>query len=265
MAEEKNSKKVKITDRINLSVGLIVFLLALVGVFGIIRGSFLLIKESREEKKTAQYAAYNEFLIPAAAIDIQPFDDLSTAKMSELVEMCVWSVLNADADPARFEYSGGDLMIPEDMVEKEFARFFGDSVKIGHCTVEGYGYEFKYDETAGVYAIPLTTISPTYTPKVEKVEQKGGATVLTCGLVNASVRTLDPVTGELSAPAPDKYIKVTLRKSGSAEYISAIQLSGAPETASTKPAQEKTGETEETQTESPEETEETAVESVPAE
>ena len=221
-------------------VGLLILALA---IFGAVRLGMLCVgglKASAQEKQQQRLAAYARLLIPAAAIDIEPFDDITGAKMSELVEMSVWSVLNAVSDPTIYSISGGELQIPAPEVEGAYTAYFGTEVPIIHCTVSGYGYEFVYDDVADVYKIPLTTISPLYTPKVVAVETKGDSTVVTCGLIYAGLYTQDPVSGELRVPEPDKYLKVTLRETGGASVIRAIRNSGLPETAAVSP----TGQTE---------------------
>ena len=214
-------------------VGLIIMLFAVLGVLGLVFLGISAVKDGKEEKRREEFAVYNEYLIPAAAIDIKPFDDITHASMPELVEMSVWSILNSELDPAAYQYSDGRLVIPAQQVKAEFEHFFGMELPIAHCTVEGYGYEFTYDATNDVYYIPLTTISPIYTPRVTDVEKKGNSLTVTCGLANASLWTQDKLTGEMNAPEPDKYIKVTLRKIGKEMYIGAIQTSGTPETAAT--------------------------------
>ena len=216
-------------------VGLLVLVLAVFGAWRIVTLCVDEVKERAAEKARVQAAEYNRYLIPAAAVDIEPFDDLADAKMSELVEMSVWSVLNTVSDPSVYEYSGKELQIPASEVELAYRAFFGAEVPIAHCTVSGYGYQFAYDELAGVYRIPFTTISPLYTPKIVGAETRGDATVITCGLINAGLYAQDPETGELQIPEPDKYIRVTLRRGADGSYIRSIQSSALPETAAAAP------------------------------
>ncbi len=213
-------------------VGLIICALAVFGAVRLVSLCVSAVKNSAQEKQLIRSAEYNSLLIPAAAIDIEPFDDITGASMQELVEMSVWSVLNSAKDPSVYSYSNGELTIPAFEVEGAYVSFFGDEIPISHCTVSGYGYEFVYDDIANCYRIPLTSITPLYTPKIISVETKGDSTVITCGFINSGLYTQDPVTGELMVPEPDKYIKMTLRKGSSGNRIRAIQSSGVPETAS---------------------------------
>ena len=82
-----------------------------------------------------------------------------------------------------------------------------------------------------MYFIPLTTVEPLYTPVVTEGETKGDTIILTLGLVNASAWQQDAETGNMEMPDPDKFVKVTLRKTAGSVVISAIQTSSRPETA----------------------------------
>ena len=217
-------------------VGVCVIALSVIGAVRLIRLAAERLGENEKQKEQAVAAEYNRFLIPVAAIDMAPFDDVSAAKPESLVELSVWSVLGASPSPGTFSYAeDGSLLLPAATVEQAFARYFGPGAKISHCTVEGYGYEFLYDPANNAYRIPLTTITPIYTPRVTDVETRGDATVLTCGFVNAGVYEQDPVSGDLKAPAPDKYMKITLRGAGGAKYLSAVQTAAAPESAPVAP------------------------------
>ncbi|MBQ7637486.1 MAG: hypothetical protein IJS90_01120 [Clostridia bacterium] len=216
----------------NIIIGLIAVLLAGFGVYSLIDLGVDYIKDAKSRKQLETYEEYYRFIIPAAAIDIEPFEDVTYAKMTELVEMSVWAVLNSGLDPALYEYTSDSLLLPEDQVEAAFISFFGTEISIYHCTVEGYGYEFVYNATDKVYEIPLTTITPIYTPVITDSETKAGTTSVTVGLLNSGLYSQNSVTGELTPPGPDKYIKVTFRTSTTGRYISSVRTSSTPETAS---------------------------------
>ncbi len=248
----------------SLIVGVLVILLAFYGVFqlGVLGVSWL--KDRAADKATDASAVYYNYLIPVAAIDIDPFEDVTAADMNELVEMAVWGLLNSGLDPTQYVYDGDELLLPEMQVEASFIHYFGNQRAIQHTTVEGYGYRFNYDAAGHVYRIPLTTITPLYTPVITETETKGDSTVLTVGYLNTGLYDLDPLTGELSAPQPDKFVKVTLRAAAAGTYISAVRSMGVPEVAATlpvyttaAPGEETEAETEaESDTEAEDETEE---------
>lgn len=229
LGEEKKPVKGR---KAGFITGLAVIVLALTGVVFLTLSAVRALSSASDKKQEKLFEEYNAMLIPVAAIDPDGFDDISTAPMNELVHIALWSILGSDLDPSVYQYSGDELLIPAADVEKAFVSFFGNQIVITHTSVEGYGYEFKYDAERNVYAIPLTTITPIYTPKVTSVDSKGGSTVITCGLINSSMWMQDHATGEILSPEPDKFIKVTLREFSGATYVSSIQSSGTPETAS---------------------------------
>lgn len=212
-------------------VGLLTAGLAVFGVYTLVTMGIDAYQAARAERERARYAEYYSYLIPAAAIDIAPFEDVTAANMTELVEMSVWSILNSGLDPTVYEYDGDELVIPASQVTETFIGYFGSERKIEHSTVQGYGYEFIYDAAANSYKIPLSTITPIYTPVITEVQTVGNSVVLTVGLRNASLYTQDNITGQLTAPEPDKYLRVTLRNTTGGMYMSSVRTSGLPETA----------------------------------
>ncbi|MBR3767387.1 MAG: hypothetical protein IKL10_03995 [Clostridia bacterium] len=226
-------RKQKETRHRNLSFifGLIVVIFSLIGFLGCIFYGIGFIRDKADIKKNAEFAAYNEFLLAVAAVDPMPFDDITAADSGELVEIAVWSIIGAELEPDKYDYSSGELAIPVSDIEAAFIRYFGNQLPIKHQSVTGYGYEFTYNEEDGCYYIPLTAIEPLYTPVVTEVENKGDTQTLTMGLINASSWKQDSKTGEILKPDPDKFIKVTLRHSGGSKYIGAIRTTSSIETA----------------------------------
>lgn len=223
-AQDKKRKK-------NTVLGIIVMLLAILGVVITIVFIAHNVKEKKEEEQEALLNSYNSFLIPVAAIDPTGFDDITTAPMSELIKIAVWSIIDTDLDPNAYDYSSGNLAIPVAEVEAAFSKYFGNQVQIEHTTVEGYGYCFTYNKDNSCYYIPLTGIAPVYTPKVVSVSNENGVTKLVCGLVYASAWQQDYSTGKMVSPDPDKYIAITIRAQSGGTYIGSISSSGKPETA----------------------------------
>ena len=178
---------------------------------------------------------YNTMLTPVVMNDPSMFDDLSNADMSQLIDISVWSILKSDLAPDTYEYTESGMVIPEADVAAAYTKLFGTEISPVHMTVSGYGYEFTYDSAKQCYIIPLTGIEPTYTPDVVDVDKKKNTVVLTVGYLPSGGWAQDS-DGKMVAPEPDKYVKVTLREKDGSYYISAMQASSSPETASTTPA-----------------------------
>lgn len=218
-------------SRITFVFGLVTVIFSLIGFLGCILAGVNFFRDKAQEKKVQNFESYNELLVAVAAVDPAPFDDITGAEMEELIEIAVWSIIGSDLEPDRYDYSSGELAIPAGEVEAAYTRYFGTDKPIEHTSVTGYGYEFSYNAELGCYYIPLTTIEPFYTPDVTEAQTKGDTVTLTVGLINANAWKQDSKTGAVSKPDPDKFIKVTLRSSGSASYIGSIKTSSLPETA----------------------------------
>ncbi len=231
LRELENRKRTESKKRFSFFFGLLAVVFSLIGFGFCILTGVNFVKAQGEEKKNREFEAYNEFLIAVAAVDPATFDDITAASSGELIEIAVWSIIGADFEPDRYDYSTGELALPVADVEAAYTRYFGTDKPIVHTSVTGYGYEFSYNAEKGCYFIPLTAIEPFYTPRVTDAEKKGDSVTLTVGLINSNVWKQNSVTGELSRPEPDKFIKVTLRTSGGAMHIGAIRSTNLPETA----------------------------------
>ncbi|MCH5191727.1 MAG: hypothetical protein J1F23_06130 [Oscillospiraceae bacterium] len=247
-------KKHKGSHKAAFPIGMIIALLAAVGLVTIVVSAAKGIGAAVEKSKN--YDEYNTLLTPVVLIDPDNFDDITKAQMSELLDISIWSLLrNSDITPDRYESGENGLVVPAEDVEEQFKKLFGTEITPVHATVEGYGYEFTYDEDAGVYNIPLTGIIPIYTPKVVDKTETSDTIVLTVACL-AGEGWEQGDDGQMKEPVPDKYIKVTLREKDGNQYISAIQATTAPETATVGSTLPPETEAEPSETQTEEQTEE---------
>lgn len=214
-------------------LGIVIVVLAVIGLVTVIifavRGIGSLTDNSDKFEK------YEQFLSPVIMNAPDPFDDVSGAQMSQLIDASIWSLMKSDIDIDQYEYAEGDVsgvIVPQKDVEKQFAKLFGTDVKPVHCTVDGGTYTFTYDEAKQAYIVPLTGVMPTFIPRVISQQKKGDSIILTVGCISGDGWEQD-AKGNYVEPAPSKYLKVTLRVSGDGYFISAIQNTDAPETAAT--------------------------------
>ncbi len=211
-------------------VGLIVVLLAAIGLATVVVAGVKGIDTAID--KTKRYEEYEKILTPVVLIDPDTFDDVTKADMSQLMEISLWSLLKNDVAPDSFESNENGLAIPKDAVEKEFVELFGTEIIPVHGTIEGYGIDFTYDTTTETYTVPLTGVTPIYTPDVIDVDKTTDTVVLTVACL-AGDAWEQGENGEMVAPTPDKFIRITLRENNENLFISAIQNTTAPETATT--------------------------------
>lgn len=259
MADEK-AKKHKGTHKAAFPVGSLIIILAAIGLVTIVVSAVKGIGTAVENSK--HYEEYNSILTPVVLIDPDTFDDITKADMNQLMEISIWSLLKSDIAPDTFESNESGLVVPKTAVEEEFVELFGTEVTPVHQTIEGYGgLEFVYDTKTEAYTVPLTGITPIYTPQVVDKTTSSDTVVLTVACL-AGDAWEQGENGDMIAPVPDKYLKITLREQNENLYISAIQNTTTPEVATTEATEPTTEDVNddivasETTTEAPSSTEE---------
>lgn len=223
---EKKDKNGKYPNTVSFLLGFVVLIFACIGIVLIVWNSISYIRSTTD--KGSEFEQYNSFLTPVAAVDPDPFDDIADADTEQLLNCAILAILGNDSTPDKYSYSGGYMMIPKADVESVYAAIFGkDSVSgIEHRTVNSYNCTFEYNESAMVYQIPVTAISPIYTPKVTAVEESGSSLIITVEYLAAESWQQDK-EGNFVAPEPDKVMSVTLRESDGSYYISSIRTVSA--------------------------------------
>ncbi len=230
----KRNKK-KRAHRWAFPIGLMLSVFAVIGLVTVVIAGINGVRYAVTKVKNID--EYTKMLIPVVMNDPDMFDDISQADMNQLLDISIWSILKSDLSPDTYEYSNGNMIIPEQDVADEYTKLFGSERAPVHSTVTGYGYDFEYNAAEKQYTIPLTGIEPTYTPKIVDVEKKSNTIVLTVAYL-ASDGWAQASDGSMVAPEPDKYVKVTLREKDSQHYISAMQMTSTPETAVTQIGEE---------------------------
>lgn len=228
---QKEKIEKKYPDKLSFLLGLVVLIFAFLGIVLTVWNSVRYIRSTIDTG--SEFSEYNEYLTPIAAVDPDAFDDITAADREQLLNAAIWSILSDESTPDTYSYSGGYMLIPAADVEKAYMAIFGPETtsSLTHMTVQGYNSVFEYNVTGAVYKIPVTTISPIYTPQVTNVEKSGTALVVTVNLL-ASESWAKDNEGNFIAPEPDKVVKITLRELQGSYYINAIQTvsSTVPET-----------------------------------
>lgn len=234
MAENRKHKG---THKLAFPMGMLVTILAAIGLVTVVVSAVKGFDGAIE--KSQKLEEYEKMLTPVVLISPDTFDDVTKADMSQLIEISIWSLLKSDISPDTYESTGEGLLIPKEDVEAQFVKLFGTEVTPVHSTVEGYGMDFVFDSAKGTYTAPLTGITPIYTPDVIEKTTLPNSIVLTVACL-AGDGWEQGENGEMKAPNPDKYLKITLREKDGAYYISAIQNTSTPEIATTEEKTETT-------------------------
>ncbi len=216
---EKKAKKKKAP----FIAGLFVIALAIVGIVSIV--SFIIDKASPEVDTSADTKEYAKFLTWVIGVDPEPFSDIATAGKDDLRNIALCTLLNDEVTTSTYNVTEKGLVVPASDVENKFTAMFGTETAIVHGNVVGYGYEFLYDASAGVYYVPLTGVTPPFSVRIENVKTTGDLIELRVGYVGTDNVQIDS-QGNLQAAQPDKYADITLKKAGdSFNLISLVYLS----------------------------------------
>ena len=130
----------------NLIVGLTVLILAFVGIVSLVITGVGELKKAASEKNAEKYSVYEEFIAPVIMNDPDTFDDVTVADPGQLISIAIWSILDSNPEPDKYEYTDDGMLLPAKEVSEKFLSLFGDQVKIIHSNVDGGGIDFKYSE-----------------------------------------------------------------------------------------------------------------------
>ncbi len=219
---KSSSKK----NRLGFIVGLITVIFAVAGIAS--TAQWVITKVKNFDSKAAAKAEYEEFLEPFVMFDPDPFDDISTAKIAQLINAAIWSVTSDDDSSDMYEYTDGGLLIPAQAVTEEFIRLFGSQIEdleSVYRTVDMSAHDITYDSAQAGFIIPITSIDTAYIPEVYEIETKGNSIILSVGYIGAK-SWAQVKDGEYSAAEPDKYMQITLREQENGEYYIASVQSG---------------------------------------
>ena len=227
MAAKKRKK-----NKLAFPVGVIAIILAVIGLVTVVR--FSVDTVSNLTDKTAAKKEYEQMLKPVVMFDPDPFDDLTQADVSQLLNSAVWALLMSEDGAEKYPYSEGEtfgIIVPQADIEKYFVNLFGTEIDIAsmHSTIDMSDYDITYDAALKSYILPITGVESAYTPKVYGIEEQGSSLILSVGYIGNSA-WVQVADGEFTAPEPDKYMKITLReRSGGMMYVSSIQSTDGQE------------------------------------
>lgn len=227
----------------NLIIGIVVIVLALVGLFNIVGSCIRGISNAFDDSDKLE--EYKTFVAPVIMNDPTTFDDVTNADQKQLISIAMWSLLSGDTDPDAFVYADSGMLVGKALVEEEFIRLFGTDVAPVHQTVDGGdGIQFKYDSKKEAYVVPITGISAIYSPMIAEVNERGSTIILTVGYLASTDWTQD-TNGDMLPPEPTKYMRIYLRDNGDSYYISSIKDVDAPEVVTTQAEESPSEETDE--------------------
>lgn len=232
MAKKQKTRKTRKGRRTGaFLLGLVLLLFAAFGIYEAVHIAAVKIAEAREG--SSRFAEYEAFLKPFVVVDPAPFDDVSGAEPTDLLDAAV-SAMIYDSDKMNtyevFEGEVTGLLVPQADVEAYFKRLFGTEVQMQHQSVSDSFYNVIYNSERQAYIIPITSVDPLYTPKVYDIEKTGSSFTLTVGYIIGS-EWAQIEHGNYTAPEPAKYMKITLREDADGYHIGSLRSSEIVDTA----------------------------------
>ncbi len=225
MAKKKN--------KFAFPLGMLIIIFSIIGIAATVKAGISLFKDMTDN--SAQKEEYEEFLRPVVMYDPDPFDDVRSADLTQLVNAAIWSLITQSNSTESFSYSTGDnmgILIPVEQVTAEFIRLFGNETDIAsqYDSIDMSSHDITYDSAQGGFIIPITSLEVAYTPEVYEIEKKANSIILSVGYIGSKAWA-EINGGEYVAPQPDKFMKITLRQGEKGYYIASIQSVNAQEVA----------------------------------
>lgn len=210
------------------------FVLLLFAAFGAYQAVHLTVEKVNAMRGgSSRITEYEEFLEPFVAVDPAVFDDVSGAEQTDLLDAAISALIFTSERMNTYEVFEGEvtgLLVPQADVERYFVKLFGKEVQMHHQSVTDSFYNVIYNSERASYIIPITSVDPTYTPKVYNSERTGNSITLTVGYIIGS-EWAQLERGSYVAPEPAKYMKITLREDEDGYHIGSLRNSEAVETA----------------------------------
>ena len=218
-----------------MPIGIIAGILAVIGLITVVK--FAIGTFDNISNKTAEKAKYEEMLLPVVMFDPDPFDDLTQADVSQLLNSAVWALLMSEDGADKYPYSEGDkfgIVVPQADIEQYFVSLFGTEINIAalHSSIDLSEYEITYDAALKSYILPITGVESAYTPKIYDIQKQGSSLVLTVGYIGNKAWV--QINGdEMTVPEPDKYMTITMRERDGGMYVSSIQATDSKDVVGT--------------------------------
>lgn len=200
-------------------LGLLVLLLALVGLISLIVTGVGAIRKAQDDTPLRQ--ELESFLSPVMQYCPTPFSDINDEPQDTLLLASIWRV--SKAEYVRMLREGSDvsqypsddlwrMMIPVSEIEESYHYLYGPDAEPIHRSIEEGSEDFsiEYDVENDCYHVPLmTTVSSNYTPVLDTVKRKGDTVTVRVAYVSNTDIAIDD-DGNPVTPTPDqaKYAQI---------------------------------------------------------
>lgn len=206
--------------RLYMITGIIVILLALVGLYSTVIFSIDKIRDFADN--TQQKNEFAKFIYPIVICDPAPFNQTVKLRSDTMITAAIWDIILYE-DKSKYEVDFDYIIVPELDVEQHATKLFGSGLSFTHESILGADIQFYYEEAIKSYRIPANPKYFTYSPYIEDISRVGESYTLTVGYVSPTPAWLTLTSDE--APEPEKYVEYVVSKRGNEYTLVAIQES----------------------------------------
>lgn len=215
---EEKQEKASSHRTLDVVVGLIVIILAAIGLVSTLKFTFGIINNVAD--RTYLKNEFAEYIYPVVVVDAPAFDSVDKLPNSTVITASVWDII-LGGDTSKYTQDGTNIVVPYIDVEASAKKLFGNDISLTHETVGDYELSFPYDEQTKCYKVPSSPKYLPYSPYVEEFEESGSVYTLKVGYMAPGHYWLSP--DEDNMPAPEKYMKYTIQKDGNSMKILSVQ------------------------------------------
>ena len=206
-------------------LGAVVLCLSLVGAASLVtlavRGVLLLTKPPETDLD------FRPLVAPLVSMDPTPFETIEDAEDEVLLESAIWAVISYE-DVSRYSRNEeGHMLVPTVDVDLHLTRMYGRDISVTHRTFSNLDLTFTYVEESHSYAVPITSQSGAYFPRIESETVSGNTCILTVAYMQYSGTAAEIVMDDESEKVV-KYMEYVLLRDGGSYYIYAVRDAEQP-------------------------------------
>jgi len=203
-------------------IGAIFILMAVIGLVSVLAVTVHLTKNFVDN--TARKTEFENLIRPVLMFDPVPYENPNDLDPAVLLQASMWSALLGEKRGS-YQYDEMKMLIvPASDLDVNALKLFGPDVKLKHQSFGNYETSFVYDEETKTYRVPVVAQTGTYTPRIEKIIQKGDTVQLLVGYIPPdTLWTAEQAQRKDGEVQPDKYMVYVLKKYKKEYYISAIR------------------------------------------
>lgn len=143
-------------------------------------------------------------------VDPDSFTSPQKADADQLFTTAFWCLLHS-AKEKNYDFSLKQMTVSRKQAEKMYSSLFPDADIPEPCDIDFGGVIFVYDKKDNSYRVPVTGITPHYTAKIIKHENKADKQIFEVQYIPDNKWTQD-IEGKIIPPKAEKTMMITLKK-----------------------------------------------------